>query len=266
MSRLFMHEKNIINKFTTGYKGKGHEIQHFYQSTYKALRDNVCKLTFNSTHKNDFDIAARLFTEYYDSLQEFSRANKITSQSKLESTFLEEISCYLFKDIDEIKNNDFGIYNKGVFAGLMIDQNKKIAIIPKDVDFCIGKEAFVRIDDEKSQKLILPIVAVEVKTYMDATMLGEIKSSCKQIRSASPNSKTYVLMGYNQAAEEKIISARNDGSITEMFALTEGAGKPIMGNVLWDYWNEVHQAIENISDDNQINSCGRLISPEKTFH
>ena len=95
-------------------------------------------------------------------------------------------------------------------------------------------------------ELILPIVAVEVKTYLDATMFGEIKSSSKAIRSASPNSRTYVLMGYRDLADEHIVAARQDATLTEMFALRENADSPFLPSVLKEYWEEINNAFVKI--------------------
>ena len=115
---------------------------------------------------------------------------------------LEEISCYLFHNIDEIKNGNLSIFNKGIYAGIKIKEDLTIDVIKKDVDFCIGKKINVTIDKQTPVSLIIPAVSVEVKTYLDATMFGEIKSSSKTLKSSTPNSRAYVLMGYKNIADE----------------------------------------------------------------
>lgn len=258
---LYVHENNLKSKIKENYKGTGSNINTFFETEYLSMRKRIENLTFDEAHIDSYSIAANVFNEYYDKLSVFSSANSISSQSKFASTFLEEISCYLFKDLQEIKNNIFDVYNKGIYAGLKIDSTRHIAIIKKDVDFCIGKRVNILIDSQFPLELVLPIIAVEVKTYLDATMFGEIKSSSKAIRSASPNSKTYVLMGYKNIADEHIIAARQDAALTEIFCLRENKSKPIRADVLFDYWHEIKNAVCAVSQDIIVPSYGRLLNP-----
>lgn len=258
---LFVHERNMTTKIDTNYKGKGREIERFFSKEYLPMRKRILHLVFDNRNSFAFEIAADEFNQYYQKIEDFSKANGISSQSKFASTFLEEISCYLFKDLEEIRNNTFGFFNKGIYAGLKIDNNRHIAVIKKDVDFCIGKKAIISIDQQPPVELILPIVAVEVKTYLDATMFGEIKSSSKSIRSASPNSKAYVLIGYRNIADEHIIAARQDATLTEIFSLKEGEHSPMLASVLRDYWDEIKSSVDSIAIEDVVPQSGRLLNP-----
>ena len=261
MSMLHIHENNILTKLNTSkeYKRVKSELEAFYLQEYMSMRGKVESLSFKENNKDAFIKATKIFNDYAKKLGDFAKEYKISSQSKFESTFLEEISVYLFKDIPEIKNGEYGIYNKNIYAGLKIDNNKNISIIGKDVDFCIGKKARLTIDKQRGLDLILPIVAVEVKTYLDATMFGEIKSSSKAIRSASPNSKTYVLMGYKNIASEHIISARQDSTVSELFVLKENAEDKIHWEVIYDYWKQIVHDIKIVSSPDKVNSVGRQL-------
>ena len=258
---LYVHESNIKNKVDTNYNGIGSLIQGFYNNEYIPMRQNILSLSFDDAHKQNFKIATNMFTKYYKKLIDFRKNNNISSQSKWDSTFLEEISSYLFKDIPEIKSGEYGIYNKKVYAGLKINTDKHIEIITKDVDFCIGKKVKMSISDQDSVDLILPIVAVEVKTYLDATMFGEVKSSSKSIRSASPNSKTYVLMGYKNIKDEHLIAARQDSTLTEIFILQRKAEDPFDENTIYSYWKEIKDVVSNLTDDEIISVPGRVLRP-----
>ena len=256
---LFVHESNLISKINSNYKGHGTKIRGFYEDHYLPVRDELSAIVFSEKDKSAFSRAAKIINDYYREIEAFSHKYSITSQSKFASTFLEEISTYLFKDIPEIASGEFGVFNKKVYAGLKIDKNKQIGLITKDVDFCIGKKVNISIDGQSATELILPVVAVEVKTYLDATMFGEIKSSSKAIRSASPNSKTYVLMGYKCLADEHIIAARQDSTLTEMFSLRENERSPIEAEVLYEYWKEIDKVIKEIAAPDVVKSVGRLL-------
>jgi hypothetical protein len=256
---LYIHENNLLNKISSNYKGHGSKIKEFYDKKYLPIRGMLESLVFTETDREAFKKAAKIINDYYKEIDEFSHKYSITSQSKFASTFLEEISTYLFKDLPEIKSGEFGVFNKRVYAGLKIDKDKKIGLITKDVDFCIGKKVNFSIDGQPSTELILPVVAVEVKTYLDATMFGEIKSSSKAIRSASPNSKTYVLMGYKCIADEHIIAARQDSTLSEMFVLRRNEYSPIDSEALYLYWHEIVEAIADIAKEDTISVPGKLL-------
>ncbi len=258
---LLAHEKNIQSKINDNYHGLGSIIEQFYNEEYLPMRARIYSLIFDDNHRDSFIQATTMINEYYRKLIVFRETNSISSQSKWDSSFLEEISSYLVKDVPEIANGDYGIYNKRIYAGLKIDSNRHIATITKDVDFCIGKKATVTIENQEPIDLLLPIVAVEVKTYLDATMFGEVKSSSKAIRSASPNSKTYVLMGYKNIADEHLLAARQDSTLTEIFILQAEASADFDANTLYLYWKEITNAISNVTESEVITAPGRVLKP-----
>lgn len=260
---LYIHENNLDHKIDADYKGKREAIKRFKGDYYIPMRKEMALLEFHKSNKSAFKRAADIFNQYYEAIEKFSEKYSITSQSKFASTFLEEISTYLFKDLPAIKKGTFDVFNKGIYAGMKIANENDISVIKKDVDFCIGKKVNLSIDSYYKESIILPIVAVEVKTYLDATMFGEIKSSSKAIRSATPNSRTYVLMGYKDLADEHIIAARQDATLTEMFALRRSKYGLIEGDALYEYWKEISSAVNCVSEEEHVNPLGRLLFPDK---
>ena len=258
---LYVHENNFKTKIKKNYKNKRNEIEKFYNTYYLQLRNEIESIVLSDYNISSFKKATDLFNDYYNELINFSNFNNISSQSKFTSTFLEEISVYLFKNIPDISSNTLGVFNKGIYAGLKINNNKNIKIIKKDVDFCIGKKVNITIDNQSSKTLIIPIVAVEVKTYLDATMFGEVKSSSRAIKNASPNSKTYLLVGYKDLANEHIISARQDSALNEIFVLRYNKNAPIDSDTLYEYWKEINNSIKELSNENSFVVPGRLLKP-----
>lgn len=256
---IWVHEKNLLNKIKNNYHGKANEIKKFYDEEYLPIRQKLLCLSFAKARSQQIRTATQLFNNYYKKLKQFSARQHITSQSKLESSFLEEISCFLFRDLPAIRTNQLNFFNKGIFAGLQIDNDRKIQIITKDVDFCIGKEMSLSIDNAKPRPIVFPIVTVEVKTYLDATMFGEVLSSSRAIRNASTSVKTYVLMGCRNIRESHIVAARNDSALTEMFVLQKQSDDPFSAEVLEDYWNEIARATKQAFHTQDVNSIGRLL-------
>lgn len=263
---IYIHESNLINKINSNYNNAGKDIKIFYDTIYRKYKSKLISLDYSSKNLKVFEEAANLIDLYLKEIDEFSTKHSITSQSKFRSTFIEEISVYLFKELSLIKDKTFGIFNKNIFAGLKINNHMHLDVITKDVDFCIGKKINITIDESQNLELIIPIACVEVKTYLDATMFGEVQYSSKQIKNASPNSKTYVLMEYNDVSKEKLLSARYDNIMNELFVLRSGTRKdtelsPLSANVLLQYYIEISNVVHNTSLEEVIKTPGRIINP-----
>lgn len=259
---LYIHESNLRNKINSNYKDISDEIKEFQQNVYVPCKKQLESFNFASKDINVFKDAAKLIDEYLDDVDNFSSENKITAQSKFRPTFVEEISTYLFKDLPLIKNNTFGIFNKNIYAGLKINNQTDIDIITKDVDFCIGKKVELKVDKSKPVKIIIPIVCVEVKTYLDATMFGEVQYSSRQLKNATHNVKTYVLMENNEVSKEKIIAARYDNNLNEMFVLRSGNRKdnrPIYPKALLEYYEEISKTIKDANSKDVVEDVGKIL-------
>ena len=272
---LYVHEDNLITKIKTDYNHKKAELEEFKSLFYEPFRRQIEQLPFDELHPGSFDTAAVMLNKYYSDLREFSQKNRISSQSKFGSTLFEELNTYLFKDLPLIKDGTFGIFNKGIFAGLKVISKKnstRIEQITKDVDFCIGRKAEVTVTGQKDPlTLILPVICVECKTYLDSTMFGEIKSSSRDIRNANPNARTYVLMGYRDLKDEPLLAARQDSALTEMFSLSDhyilnAKGKKvkqkevnIVPAYLRSYWHEISTSLPEALTEHPSPEGGPLL-------
>lgn len=265
----FVHERNIEGKICHNYKGIGEAICRFYEDEYRPFRDKMKTLIFDEAHREDFTRATEAFNEYYKKAESFAEEKHIDSRSKFLSSFLEEINSHLFKDLPGIVSGELQVYNRGIYSGIKILPGPEIDFMKKDVDFCIGKKIDITIDERDPTAIILPVVTVEVKTYLDATMLGEIRTSSGAIRSATPSAKTYVLMGYKDFANSHLAAVRQDSCLNEMFVLRRDRDSAIDENVVYDYWQEINSAVEQmifeekeLSMENRIHGAqlpGRLL-------
>ncbi len=255
---MYIHENNIDGKIKQDYNHRKNELISFKENTYLPMRHNIEQIDF-SKGKRVFTRATSILNDYREKLHDFSVVHNIKAQSKFESSFLEEINYYLFKDLNIIQKKQLNIFNKGIYAGLKINEDLSIDIIKKNVDFCIGKEITIQINYQSPIKLIIPAISVEVKTYLDATMFGEVKSSSKTIKSSTPNSKAYVLMGYKCIADEHILASRQDSTLDEMFVLQQSEHAPIDSNTLYEYYSEICTTIKNLTITPIISVPGRLL-------
>lgn len=254
---MFVHESNLISKINKNYNGVGEKISEFFEESYKDIKKQLSSLSF-SEDPNAFQIAVDAISDYLNSLDEFAQQLSISSQSKFRSTFLEEISVYLTR---EILNDDenLSVYTKNVYSGLKIIDDLKIDIIKKDVDFCIGKEVELVLDNNR-KKIVVPIIAVEIKTYLDGTMINEVQYSAEKIKNATPSAKIFVLMEYNQVAKEKISEAGSNSAIDEMFVLRDSKDDKINPLALEEYYNEIRNTILSLKNEPHKANNGRLFN------
>lgn len=148
----------------------------------------------------------RLMNVYKDFIDQKVYAEAFDSRSNLHSTVLEEFIYYLFKDlVSDISNNAIIgkshaykdiFYQSTSFKSMITEPSFKIE--KKDHDFIIG----VNIDakfrckgetKEQKEKLEIPAVAIECKTYLDKTMLEEVSTAGSQLLIINPNAKYFVV-------------------------------------------------------------------------
>ena len=256
---MFVHEKNLETKITNNYNGMANELKSFFNDVYLDVKSQMLSLNFEE-YPESFLVAANIIDDYLQKIDDFSNAYKITSQSKFRSTFLEEITVYLTLKI--LKKNDInlGIYNKNIYAGIHLNNQLDVEVLTKDVDFCIGRSVEMIIN-KKLNRIIVPAIAVEIKTYLDGTMFNEVMFSSGNLKNATPTVKTYVLMEFNQTADQKIITARGRNDVDEMFVLKKDKNSKIDSSVLSDFYHEILMSISGISETKSIFTPGRLLRP-----
>ncbi len=147
----------------------------------------------------------------------------------------------------------------------MVKEIDDIIPLTKDVDFCIGKKVTMTIN-KNTCELIIPIIAVEVKTYLDKTMFGEVQFSSQAIRNSTLNSRTYILALVNAVAKEHIYLARQNSAVVEYFVLCKEKRKDshnIRSEALESYWRENSSAveIESSGKGNYIPDFGKQLHP-----
>lgn len=247
---IYPHENILKSKNTE-------TANNFYNKSYLKMRKRISRLTFSDDA--DFVRFAKNLNDYDKAITEFENKNDYNFQGKLKSSFYEEICCYLFCNLPKIKNGDFKIFNsKRICTGLFFKQSSDLAQKTKHVDFCIGKEIKISVDSGNTTNLIKPIIAIEVKTYLDATMFGEIQNSFSLLRNVSPDASTYVLMGYNSVGKEHFI-ARKNILINEMFALRKGEKEAMEPEAIKMFYKEISDAVERYGEDYEVPKCGRLL-------
>lgn len=194
----------------------------------------------------DFDNAAGYLDGYLIEVEKVEKNHDIKASAKLRATVLEELSVYLFSKSSVVAMDNLELFNKKIYAGITVEHDLSYKVLHKDVDFCIGKTSKLSINGAESE-VRFPFVCVEAKTYVDATMNHEILFSGTQLKTASPDVQTYVLMEYESAiAEDSPIPASYSYAIDRYFNLRECkrpkkgmVRTPIRGSLIMEYYAHV---------------------------
>ena len=108
-----------------------------------------------------------------------------------------------------------------------------------------------------TKQVRFPFVCVEAKTYLEATMNHDVLFSGTQIKTASPEAKTYVLMEYeHEISDDHPIPASYAYAIDKRFNLRDckrpkknrrgvivNPTTPIVGQHILDYYIEIDSVL-----------------------
>ena len=145
-----------------------------------------------------------------------SRTN--SGQENLRSSMLEEFFCHLFSDLiqeslEVIPNNLFiGKGNSYVDLTFSPSSFKDFFNKPnpyihtKDQDFVLGISLSLTISTEKkdfNEKIIIPVLAIECKTYIEKNMLDSCAGTARRLKSAMPYCIYIVAAEYMKLKDEQ---------------------------------------------------------------
>jgi len=249
----FYHEHNIEGKIRENYKLIGINICVFKTYTYDQYKNQ--QLAINGLTENHIIQKVNLLNNYYRDIKNFLSKKNITSQSKFRPSIIEEFCGYLFKDIPTINTLGLDFFNKGLFTGIMIDHNGTPHITTKDIDFCIGKKINARLDTLDFE-IILPLIAIECKTYIDKTMLGEAIYTAQLIKKSSPLAKCYVLTEENRIGKESI-PFRGQTSLDGIHVIEED--DVIKADSFYDFFKQVKGNILRLEEERVLKKIGNIL-------
>lgn len=126
----------------------------------------------------------------------FGRKEYFTSQSKYESTIIEEFISFivypLFKNISYVK---FGQVNPITSTSFHVAINEKNEAVYKQETNRKAQDysVYIEINDENGLTIQIPIICFECKTYIDKTMLSGILTTARDIKNGVKNCKFFIV-------------------------------------------------------------------------
>ncbi len=260
----FIHGNNIDRKLKAEKVEENIKLLREIKERYDNWKgDNESII---GTSKENVFKRVELLNEYKDFIDQSKfkkeRGNTygFTSQSKLHSTVIEEFLYYLFEGMPILSGKKMALgpgkaYVDMSFSPKNIDEwekNPGVDIKVKDQDFAIGKEIFCifssdgEMHDTVQKNILVPIVAIECKTYLDKTMLDGAAYAAERLKRGNPYSLYIVVTETN--ALDKSVNPKHT-QIDEIFVLRrqKSGQKPpnqIDAQLVWELFNLVKDHLE----------------------
>jgi hypothetical protein len=259
VGNFFYHESNIDGKCRDA-RGNSYrrifqqclDFKRDYYIPYKTAQEAITGITPEHINRK-----VALLNGYYPHVGTFVSEHHITSQAKFRPTVLEEFCGFLLKDIPEIARLDLDFFNKGVFAGIALDRDGNVKIKTKDIDFCVGKEFDVNIGEE-TYHLIIPVIAIECKTYIDKTMLSEAQFTAQKMKQGSPEVKVYCVSERNEIDVNEI-PTKGRTPLDQIFIIRGRPENPVDSNAVFGFFNEVKTTLERLSTETPRIEIGGIL-------
>jgi hypothetical protein len=249
-----IHKSNLEGKINGDYHSIGGEVQRFFANEYVPFErkmDGLKGITHTKTEER-----VRDFNEYYEKARAFAERYNITPQSKFLPTAIEEFTGYLLRDIPFIRKLGLGFFRNRIFAGLKIKPDGSLELQTKDVDIGIAKEFEVKINDKRTG-LIIPVIAIECKTYVDNTMFSEAQFTAQKLKSGTPAVKALIVTFSNEVDEKKLPSV---SPIDEIYVLTTD-GITVDEDTTCNFVKDVKRYLGKASTELSIKIPGKLLHP-----
>ncbi len=249
------HASNIIAKSKKGDKIAA--LQKIIEQYIKYLEGNLSLVGYTD------DIIrkrVKLVNNYYNFIHNNNYDNLFTAQSKFRSTILEEFPFLLFKNFVEKYQTKYhanyklesgsvnaytNLYFKAKSFGDFV-QNPEMGINVKDQDFAIYRKIEITQNDSNTINLLqVPAVAIEVKTYVDKTMLEGIIATAEKVKSGNPYSMFIVLTeAYDVTFDADPAYSRIDQIYVLRKSKSNEEQKTIDENVVLRMFHEIQRHLE----------------------
>ena len=262
-----VHGSNLAaKKISRHYKNAKHQaLLGELESAYATWR----KRNLDLKGRTDPEVVKRVawLNEYKDFADSAKFATAFDSRSRLHSSIVEEFLVYLFKDSVPLveKNPVLGggkaysalHFEPSNFAQLL--DNVVPTVESKDQDFLIGTHVTASFSTEAgttpvSVQFNLPFIAIEAKTYVDKTMLGEISTAAETLKRAVPGSKYFVVAEYLKLTQgyqfggskiDQVYILRRQRNVDREFRLQDTFERnPIQPDLVVDLFHEVVDFLE----------------------
>ena len=254
----FIHGDNLAHKIKVETIPENKQLLD--EINVKYLKWKADNLEITGTTRDQIKKKVKLLNSYKAFIdqpkfkKESGNRYGFTSQSQLHSSVIEEFMYYLFKDIGKLSNKHIywgrtRAYTNLYFAPPTIDafeESSNIVINVKNQDFSISKEVVLKSrvsnnENWQENKIYVPVVSIECKTYLDKTMYEGSVSTAEKIKKGNPYC---IFLIVTETYEVSFDVEPRLSSIDQIYVLRkESRKKSIFADVVWDLFKSVETHI-----------------------
>lgn len=256
----FIHGNNLEHKIKIEKQLENKRLLEEIKKEYNKWKEKNLKIT--GTSKKDIEHKVQLLNDYKTFIEQAKFKKEagnrfgFTSQSQLHSSVLEEFMYYLFKDITKLNNKQIywgrtQAYTNLFFAPYNIEsfeESSNIVINFKNQDFSISKQVILKSkvsnnENWQENKIYVPIVSIECKTYLDKTMYEGSVSTAEKIKNGNPYC---IFIIVTETYEVSLDVDPKYSSIDQIYVLRkESRNNLIYDDVVWDLFQYVENHINS---------------------
>lgn len=209
---MFVHGDNIAQK-ESSVEPKSIQAKYIKEiraryNKWKAANEALIGpiATPTPSDVNIIEQRTALFNQYKDFIDQQKYAEAFDSRSNLHSSVLEEFVYYLFRDLVANISKNALIGKSHAYKDIFYSATSFTEMVTtpcfhiekKDHDFVIGVDISADFkcrgtENVQSERLQIPAVAIECKTYLDKTMLEGASTAASQLMVVNPNAMYIVL-------------------------------------------------------------------------
>jgi len=201
-----VHASNIVGKDSENYSGiKGQSLQK-HMSKYMEYRyklKNSKNILERTKALNEFKTFA------FDNNRDSLKKQIFSAQSKFIPTIMEEFLKLLIEPIADQYN--YNCRSSHAYSQMSIQSipggQPIVEISAKDQDIAVYESITLTIN-EKVQKVDIPILSIECKTYLDKTMLEGAASTATRLKQGVTNTK-FLVVTETYAVSSKVKKPRD---------------------------------------------------------
>jgi len=283
LTKTYIHGWILFNKLE---KDKSSPILNEVWGKYQIWRAETEKL--NSENDEELNKKVVLLNEYKNYIDLLKDEGTFILQDKMSSSVLEE---FLFQLLKNIPNINSIIENKLIYVG-QAQAYTDLSFLPKDFsdfvnnpgvyinkknqDFTISKIVkciFETNGKQEKVELIVPAVAIECKTFIPSTMLGQSAFEATRLKQGNPYALYLIVAEQNALSDD--VNLKNS-PIDEIFILRKQKRnsaknkvtdkKPIDFKVVGELYECVkYYLASDWFNPSKATERGRLIQTRKTY-
>lgn len=211
-----IHAANIIKKYEDPRKNSTQQnaLDLIIPQYYEYLR---CNNTLRGWDRTDILRRVDYVNQYYNFIRDQGFDNVFSAQGKFRPSILEEFIYLLFRDYinylrekynvgsDKIDCGQFKAYTNLFFKAKDFQEfvvAPKIGINVKDQDFAIYSEFELSIRGDREESIMVPVIAVEAKTFIDKTMLDSIIATAEKLKNGNPYTRFIAIAEHYDVGKE----------------------------------------------------------------